>query len=463
MKRIHGFAVGLAMAMALAACGGGGGGNSGGGTADGGSGGVPPPTTGVPALTLSVRINDQAQAAADSYAVNSGDKVEVQASEATDWTSKGGDITLNVSTISGTTWAAKLINRVSTASTLTLEASASAESARNKTVQFVVAGGDARNGSYKVYATNGSRATLDLNFDVGSYALSGSTVDDADASGNFSADPNEPGTYVFASPRIATVANTARFRISGDTMVGAFPFAIVQNSPVTYEVRPFVASRAMEKNRAAFDGIYNRFGITLKSGTSESDISQFEISGGGTVLKRCANQIIYRIGDCPVASILSYTIEAGPTEDTWKMVDGKGALAANFAMAPLDGKHVFLLTGGLLNGAPTERIFRLGVPDSTAWPTGRGYGSATPGSWGRVDVQATTSTRTGVNTGGGSIQTSNTFIPMGSSGGPYGMRGILGTNGEGYFAVNSASLFAIVGANNTDKGTAGYLQLNLMD
>ena len=41
--------------------------------------------------------------------------------------------------------------------------------AQSERQQFVVAGADVRNGSYKAFATNGTRQTLALNFDTSAY------------------------------------------------------------------------------------------------------------------------------------------------------------------------------------------------------------------------------------------------------------------------------------------------------
>jgi hypothetical protein len=104
--------------------------------------------------------------------------------------------------------------------------------------------GDPRNGVYYVYSadgSNGTRQKLGINFDTKSYSLVNSKG--SATSGTFSEDPVEPGTYVFASSRITSAVNTARFRITTDAIVGAFPFEKPWSDPVAYEVTPFVAAR----------------------------------------------------------------------------------------------------------------------------------------------------------------------------------------------------------------------------
>lgn len=442
----------------VTACGGGGG---------GGGGGAFIPQT---ALATTVKINGQAATAqsADQYAVNPGDKVEVTPSQSVSWTgsSSPSGITASALASTPTQWSAQLINETSSPATYTVTASAAAAS--TKTLRFVVAGGDARNGSYPTYATSGGRFTLALNFDSKTYAFTGSNIGDPDASGSFSADPNESGTYVFSSSRITTVANTARFRVGADTIVGAFPFTLTSKTPAVISIRPFVATRALIRTQAALDGVYNRFGINLTSTNDASQITQVMVSNGGTKLDVCTDNVIYPIAICP--TIASYTVIAGATPDTWQMVDGTGAIAGAFGIAPLGDGKVYL-SAGRLNSGTTETIFRVGVSDKSTWQTGSGHGSATPGSWGTVNLFGNnTSTRVGIATDGSSVQASNTYYAMQVNdpvsnlpvAGVQGMRALPGSN-AGYFAMQGAGLFAIVGANNVAQGTNGYLQISLMD
>jgi len=454
-------AIALAVTIGVVtACGGGGGGGGGGGAF------IPP------ALTTTVKINGQAATAqsADQYAVNPGDKVEVTPSQSVSWTSSSSPsgITANALASTPTQWSAQLINETTAPATYTVTASAGAAAANTKSLRFVVAGGDARNGSYQAYATSGSRFALALNFDAKTYAFTGSNIGDPDTSGSFSADPSESGTYVFSSSRITTVANTARFRVGADTIVGAFPFTLTSKTPTVISTRPFIATRALIRTQASLDGVYNRFGINLTSTNDASQITQVRVSNGGTKLDVCMTAIIYPIDICP--TIASYTVIAGTTPDTWQMVDGTGAVAGAFGIAPLGDGKVYL-SAGRLNSGTTETVFRVGVSDKGTWLTGSGHGSATPGSWGTVNLFGNnTSTRVGIATDGSSVQASNTYyamqVPDPVSGsaipGVQGMRQLPGS-GVTYFAMQGAGLFAIVGANNVAQGTNGYLQLSLMD
>lgn len=315
---------------------------------------------------------------------------------------------------------------------------------------------DARNGRYKVFATNGTRQWLALNMDTGRYEMTDSAG--AVSAGTFASDPSESGTYVFTSDRITSAANTARFRLATDTVVGAFPFAVTQAATTSYAVQPFVASRALETDAAALDGVYNRFGIDVASASASSTISQFQISSNGSTLIRCTNNTIYKISNCPSESLQTWTISAGSTANTWTMTEVTNPTNYSiFSVARLGNQKIFLIAGKLATD-PLASVFRIGVSDSSAWPTGTGAGASTQGSWGAVNVQATQSTRSAIATDGTTSAALNVFGALD----PDGMRVITnGGAGLTYFAMQGAKIFAIVGANS--PSTAGYLQINLMD
>jgi hypothetical protein len=447
----------LVVSVLLAGCGGGGGDSASGNPSNGGTS-APAETP----LTVKATVNG-AQAAPDAsgtYAVKPGDTVAVTPSQASSWTSTNGTasaITLRNSSISGSQWTSQLVNTLTATALYTVTANVG--TTLSATAVFSVAAADARNGSYKVFATNGTQQTLTLNVDTKTYEMRENTTAE---SGSISEDANVTGTYIFGSSRITTVANTARFRFAQDTVVGAFPFTVTQAATTSYAVQPFVASRALETSASALDGVYNRFGIDVAPASASSTISQFQIAGSGTTLVRCTDNTIYRVDQCPALSLQSWTVSQGSSAGTWVMTEvANPSNYSTFGVARLGGEKIFLIAGKLV-GNPLASVFRIGVTESNAWPTGSGYGSSTSGSWGSVNVQATTSTRAALAVDGTTSTAQNTFGPMNALG-PLGMREI--TNGAGvgeyYFAMQGAKLFAIVGADN--PSTAGYLQINLID
>lgn len=316
---------------------------------------------------------------------------------------------------------------------------------------------DPRNGVYYVYAadgTNGTRQKLGVNFGTKSYTLTDSQGQAT--SGTFSEDVAEPGTYVFASDRITSAVNTARFRLTPDAIVGAFPFEKPWSNPVSYQVMPFVAARTFIADPAQLDGTYNRFGVSRNSnGTSDSQMLAMRISGSGKTLEMCFDNTIYRIESCPVASKRTYAITASP-DFVWTAINiGSPSDLLQFRMARIGGQNVWL-SGGYTDAAPNVHVFRIGLQDSPSWPKIRYVGASTEGSWGTNVFDATTSVRTAVTPEG---VTGDLTLPFAAMGGPQGIRSLNATGQKKYYAMQNGVLSVIVGTRNPD--TQGYIQVNL--
>ncbi|MGJ7500397.1 hypothetical protein ACSFBF_08560 [Variovorax sp. ZT5P49] len=317
---------------------------------------------------------------------------------------------------------------------------------------------DARNGRYKVYATNGTRQTLALNLDSKRYEMTDETG--TVASGSFAEDTAEAGSFVFDSSRITSPVNTARFRLATDTVVGSFPFAVAQVTPVSYGVRPFVASRALVKTQAALDGTYNRLGVNLTATTGDSSITQIQIANGGATLYLCNDNTIYRIDNCPAASLRTYTVSAGPTVDTWHIVSVTNPSDnGNFGIARIGGENVYL-GAGVNSSTPTISQFRIGLPERATWPTIAARGGAANGSWGSTAIDASSYARMQALPDGTTATLNATLGSMGTIG-PLNMRAATFGGTAFHFASQSSKLFAMVGSRN--PATAGALEIDLID
>jgi hypothetical protein len=317
---------------------------------------------------------------------------------------------------------------------------------------------DARNGRYKAYATNGTRQTLALNLDSKRYEM----TDEAGtvASGSFAEDTAEAGSFVFDSSRITSPVNTARFRLATDAVVGSFPFAVAQVTPVSYGVRPFVASRALVKTQAALDGVYNRFGINLTATTGDSSITQIQIANGGATLYLCNDNGIYRIDNCPAASLRTYTVSAGPTVDTWHIVSVTNPSDnGNFGIARIGGENVYL-GAGVSSSTPTISQFRIGLPERATWPTIAARGGAANASWGGTSVDAANYARMQVLPDGTTATLNATLDSTGTIS-PLNMRTATFGSSTLHFASQSSKLFAMVGSRS--PATAGALEIGLID
>lgn len=417
-----------------------------------------------PALTTTVTINGAPAVANASgqFVTQPGDTVEITPSQGADWAttaSDGAAVSLRNPNISGTKWTAQILNGATGAATYTVSAKATANASLTKTTVLSVAGGDARNGTYRVYAASALQYLLTLDFNANVYTLTNADGTEP-TSDTFASDPSEPGSYLFKSARITSTANTSRFRVTTDAVVGAFPFSDPVATGTVYTVKPFLAARKLVTVAAELDGLYNRLGIQRTASSELSQITQTQFSAGGTVYKLCSNSVIYSIADCPPASLITYNVATTDVPGVWLITNVVDATdSGRFAMARIGDQNVYL-SAGAKPATPGQYVLRVGVQDTPLWTTtATGYGSSTAGSWGRVDFTSTGNTRNAVGTNGTATTATNVFVSMAATG-PSGMRQISG-GGATYFATYNGKLFTIVGASNATTG--GYFQLNLLD
>ena len=208
---------------------------------------------------------------------------------------------------------------------------------------------DTRSGHYTVFATNGTEQMLHVDFDTGHYAMTapgGDTV-----TGAFAEDPTDPGTYIFSSERIATVLNTARFRVTTDAIVGAFPFSIFRSTPTAYAAQPFIAARFFVSNRSELAGLYN---VLIASGSSNNRgymgaYWQLRINDSGTIATQCVAGTL--LCQTPAASPTSYdySIAAGASPGVWLFIPSSGTPAFALRSAKIGSRKVLLESKEFVN------------------------------------------------------------------------------------------------------------------
>lgn len=416
-------------------------------------------------LTTTVTINGAVAVAnaAGQYVTQPGDTVEITPSQGADWTtaaSDGAALSLRNPNVSATKWSAQILNGTTGAATYTVSAKATANAGLTKATVLSIAGGDARNGTYRVYAASALQylLTLDFNANVYTFANANGTEPITDT---FERDRNEVGvTYVFKSTRITSNTNTARFRVSVDSIVGAFPLADPVALGAVYPVKPFLAVRKLVTTASDLDGVYNRFGIQRTASSESSQITQTEFSAGGTVYKLCNDSTIYSVANCPPASLITYNVTATDVPGVWQITNVVDATdSGRFVVARMYFDKVYL-SAGATPSTPGRYVFRIGLEDTPVWTTlDWGYGGSTTGSWGLVSFTNDGNERRAVNPDGTATSSRNVFNSM-SATGPAGMRQI--TDGANtYFATYNRRLFTIVGASNATTG--GYFELTLLD
>jgi hypothetical protein len=319
--------------------------------------------------------------------------------------------------------------------------------------------GDARNGRYRVFATNGTQQTLRINLDTKRYEM----IDNAGATvaGALADDAAEAGTYVFATGRVAaTPYNTARFRVSGDAVVGGFPFAVAYANPTTYAAQPFIAARAFVTRAADLDGTFNQLAVTRNASGADSSITTIRIQGAGTGMLLCNSNVIYAIDACPAGSQIGYSVGWDAANARWQAIrldnpdPNQGQI---FHMARIGGQNIQLRAAFGPNQAST--ILRIGLPESAAWPSVTAHGHSSDGAWGSSVLNANLNERTSTSVNG---TVGTLSFPVSLIAGPMALRSVNGFGANKYFEARSSGLSVLVGA-RTNVNTQGYIQLNLVD
>lgn len=454
MRRSIGTAFAAALVLGLAGCGGGGGGGGGGGIALPPVGAVPTPPATVSELKLTVEIAGSAATpdGAGKYTVAPGQLVVVKASDNVAWlgSAQATGVTRTDVDTSATQWISRFANPGATDGSYKLVASASGD--RSKELNFVVQTGDYRNGDYLVFAANGSRQMLSIDFDKATYSVTDAAGDKTTGTLTKPAIADNPWD-VLNSRITSGGVNTSSLYGLGDTVIGAFPFAAPFSNPVTYSAAPFVASRALVMKQGNLDGAYNRARIEVTATGRESAIAQIEISGGGTVMKQCTDLIIYRIDKCPQASLVTSAIAADGDTGLWTLKNpADGSLLGRFAIADVDGEKVYLSAGSTVGGA--SQVFAIGVPESAGYADFHGIGWSTDATF---DVSSVASSQYTVSLWPVQMKTL-TLAPLAVDS-PTGMR--FATDGaDTYFAMRSRRLETLIGA-RSQPATRGFLHLGL--
>ncbi|WP_174250285.1 hypothetical protein [Variovorax boronicumulans] len=419
----------------------------------------PPPATAAE-LKLTVEINGSAATPDSSgrYVVLPGQLVAVKTSEGDSVSWVGGMDSANVRRTdvdtSSKQWVSRFDNIGLGATSYKLVASAS--EGRTKELNFWVQTGDYRNGDYIVFAANGSRQTLNMDFNKFTYTVT-------DASGNASSGTMTPGVsptsdWLVQSDRITGVPAAAlRLRGLRDNVVGALPFSVPYAGSPTYGAFPFVASRALLITQSKLDGTYDRARIEVSAAGGESAIAQIQISGGGTIMKQCVDPVIYRIENCPAANVVTSNIEADTQPGMWLLKNQTtGALLGRFGIADVEGDKTYLSAG--TSPANGNQVFAIGVPAAQGYEDFISTGWSTKGTIDLSKVAASTYTVSMSLPGSGT--SADLALSAGPATSPAGIRAAV-VGSDVYFAMRSKRLEVLIGARSPSP-KAGFLHLGII-
>jgi hypothetical protein len=292
---------------------------------------------------------------------------------------------------------------------------------------------------------------LALNFDTKTYDMTDSAG--VVSSDSFAADPNEAGTYVFKSSKVAATFNAAKFRLTSDAVVGAFPFADPQVA-TAFTVQPFIASRRILTAQADMDGTYTRLGMNYGPGLRDSQIRIVQLSAGGTVFQQCSDVAIHDIANCSAPNLMTYTVTSA-SNNGWSYVNvANPADKALLTVAYVGGQRVMLLAGPDPTG--TQRVFRIGII-ATGPTANTARGGTTNGGWGALSSD-TVNVSWAVTKADGtadnqSLAINNFLLPPGLQD--------AGSVPNAYFFMQNSVLSVAVGARNNNG--AGYMHFGLVN
>lgn len=297
---------------------------------------------------------------------------------------------------------------------------------------------DARNGSYEVFAADGRSYDLLIDFDAGTYTMSGNG---GSVQRRFVADGS--GGY--------TVDGLARLRLTTDLIVGGHDFGA--------GVEPFVAVRSFVPGIGSLAGSYNLFTRRVAAdGTATTVPGTAFVSGNTLSICEREQAPVTSVRLCPDASRVDYV---NLTADG-NVITGTSAAGERFSFSvATSGAAKILLSAGT---APDLRQrFRIGLVDSSGGVTfgPAQQGPSSTGDWTTmtlVDGFPVQWTSTG-SLGSDSAQ----LVSVTNSGSaPFSM--LTGTstatNGS-IFLMQAYPLIVVIGGSPFFSSASGLLQLAL--
>lgn len=281
---------------------------------------------------------------------------------------------------------------------------------------------DARNGSYKVFATDGRQYTLAVNFDDKSYAMTGNGLD---KHGNFGAEAGGTG-FNFGTH--------ARFRTEDDLVVGGFDFG--------GGVKPFIAARRFVTSANDVTGAaFNVFGLNhLSTGTVESRIYGMQFTAAGT-LQACLDNAVSTVAACPGGSLSTYSLSLSGDEFT--ATDAVHGDTMVFSIARSGSVLIYLRSGTSSDGG---RRFRVAFSDVSTLQSGSFVAVSTQGEAGDTALTSTRYSISGTTAAGAGFSATAGLAQMGLTQ-PQGLRiGTRSSDGANVFVMEGGPIYALIGA-----------------
>ena len=287
---------------------------------------------------------------------------------------------------------------------------------------------DPRSGDYAVYATDGARYTLSIDYVARSYRMTGTGVD-------------KSGSFEVAADGTAQGTGTSRYFRSGPGfVVGGFDFDAGAS-------RPFVAARAFVSAVSALAGEFNIAGASTSNGSANSSIGATRITGSNYEL--CADPVITSVARCPTASIRPYTVTRSGEDFVATPATGE---AFRFRVARVGDADMYLRAE---QGTSNGDVFRLGLQPVAVTPaTAVGttlYGMTSDSGWQTVVSRLTggAAQRHSIVAQPGAARAYSTLTVANVANGPDGLYlGSRASDSASVFTLEHPLMTFVVGARN---------------
>lgn len=299
---------------------------------------------------------------------------------------------------------------------------------------------DARNGTYTMVAANAREYALTVDFDAGTFSVSG---DGVDQTGTFTV---SGGEYSFLPGNAlgATGVNTMRFRYVNDTLVGTYA--------TPDGVQPFIAPRAFATTIADAVGTYDLIArtIDLAGAMPDDRIRQGRITADGHLETCEAVDRIWTIDTCPAASIVSGTLTL--TGDTFTTTTADDSFT--FRVARMGDDRIFLRASAW---GTDKRRFTVGMPEQGAFDPGTFVGGTSEAAWGALTFDDKSISFTGTaSIGAATTMTGTVFLAA-----PIQKLAAVQTADSGNFFVGQSSDLGVLFAARGNSLLPGFVAIGV--
>jgi hypothetical protein len=234
---------------------------------------------------------------------------------------------------------------------------------------------NANNGPYELYAANGNKYLMTIDFDAGSYTITGNGQN---LQASFSPDPAVGGYRV---------SDTTRFRLAPNLIVGGQDFGT--------GVLPYLAGRVFGTNvqqlGGIFGGVYDLMTLNIPVGGGPAVTHAGTAKASGNVMLICQSDTqVYVPQACPAASLHTFSLSVA--NNVYTGTDTSTQQTYTFQLAII-GATVSLLSAG--TAADGSQQLRIGLPDSL-FSSRITQGASTTNDWITMTVTPTSYSFTSV-------------------------------------------------------------------